>query len=96
MAKFIEVAPIDCGTEGPKMLINTENISYAKEIDEVATLLFLKEVPVNEWTEKPEFKNHLIVKMPFVFVSDVLLEKEEIKNRKGKMVNGTFVKEEDL
>lgn len=76
MAKFIEVTPIDCGEEGPKMLINTENISYAKEIDEIATLLFLKEVPVNEWTEKPEFKNPLIVKVPFIFVSDVLLEKE--------------------
>lgn len=75
MAKFIEVTPIDCGEEGPKMLINTENISYAKYIDEVATLLFLKEVPVNEWTEKPEFKNPLLVKMPFIFVSDAMLEK---------------------
>ena len=26
----------------------------------------------------------------------VLAHQEEIKNRKGKMVNGTFVKEEDL
>lgn len=75
MAKFIEVTPIDCGEEGPKMLINTENISYVKEIDEIATLLFLKEVPVNEWTEKPEFRNPLIIKMPFISVSDAMLEK---------------------
>lgn len=75
MAKFIEVEPVDWGIDGPKMLINTENISYAKEIGKVETLLFLNEVPISEWTEKPEFKNPLLVKMPFIFVSDVLLEK---------------------
>ena len=76
MAKFIEVIPIDCGTEEPKMLINTENISYAKDIDEVATLLFLNEVPVSEWTEKPVFKNPLLINTPFILVSDAISENE--------------------
>lgn len=76
MAKFIEVNPIDCGEEGPKMLINTENISYVKEVDKVVTLLFLNEVPVNEWTEKPAFKNPLLINTPFMFVSDAISENE--------------------
>ena len=49
------------------------------------------------WTHKKTGRDYKLAHQLDLDVTECLsIAYEEIKNRKGKMVNGTFVKEEDL
>lgn len=78
MAKFIEVTPFKDGKSQPKMLINTEKIDYVREENEYVSGIYLKNVPLEEYTKKPRFDNPIFVDVPFIFLTDKIMETEEV------------------
>ncbi|WP_418614262.1 hypothetical protein [Streptococcus vestibularis] len=76
MAKFIEVIPLDRGKEQAKMLINAEKIDYVQQIGILGSLIYLNDIPVTEFMEKPVFKNPLHVKKSIMSIADAIATKE--------------------
>nr|DAG23827.1 MAG TPA: hypothetical protein [Caudoviricetes sp.] len=76
MARFIEVTPIKNGEEGSRILINTEKIDYVREEDKFVSAIFLKDIPLGSFTEKPIFDNPTYVKEPFIFLADDITKTE--------------------
>ena len=71
MAKFIEVIPLDRGKEQAKMLID-----YVQQIGILGSLIYLNDIPVTEFMEKPVFKNPLHVKKSIMSIADAIATKE--------------------
>lgn len=76
MAKFIEVIPLDGGKEQVKMLINAEKIDYVQQIGILGSLIYLNDIPVTKFMEKPVFKNPLYVKKSIMSIADAIATKE--------------------
>lgn len=72
MAKFIEVEPLVNVVKKSRMLINVEKIDYVRERDGDITEVFLKDVPLDGWFDKPAFRNPLEVTTPFIFLVDAI------------------------
>ena len=79
MAKFIEVTPFKDGKDQPKMLINTEKIDYVREEDEYISGIYLKDVPLEEYTKKPRFDNPVFVNEPFIFLANEIMKTNEVE-----------------
>lgn len=79
MAKFIEVTPIEYGEEQPRMLINTEKIDYVREDSNGITAIYLKDIPLTPITKKPIFDNPIYVTVPFIFLSEEIMEAKEVE-----------------
>lgn len=78
MARFIEVTPIKYGEEKPRMLINTEKIDYVKEENKYVSGIYVRDIPLGLF-DKPVFDNPIYVAVPFIFLSEEIMEAKEVE-----------------
>ena len=79
MGKFIEVTPFEDGKDQPKMLISTDKIDYVLEENKYISSIYLKDIPLGEYTKKPRFDNPIYVNEPFIFLTDKIMKMKEVE-----------------